>query len=128
MLGIMSNVTVLIVEDDPAIRNLYGDAFEHAGLTVLKACDGKEGVELALAHHPDAILMDIMMPVMNGHQAMSKIRKDTWGKNAKVVYLTNMSDAENVVHAVEHGSEEYIIKANASIKDVVNKVRMIMRA
>lgn len=124
----MNKPTVLIVEDDTDIRGLYADAFTAAGIIVLTATNGAEGVELALEHHPDAILMDIMMPVMGGHEAMNKIRKDTWGKNAKVVYLTNMSDAENIVHAVEQGSDEYIIKANLTPREVVNHVRMAMRA
>ena len=124
----MNKPTVLIVEDDTDIRGLYADAFTAAGITVLTATNGAEGVERALEHHPDAILMDIMMPVMGGHEAMNKIRKDAWGKNAKVVYLTNMSDAENIVHAVEQGSDEYIIKANLTPREVVNHVRMAMRA
>ncbi len=124
----MKKPTVLIVEDDAMIRKLYADAFELAGLTVLQAENGEEGVALALAEHPDAILMDIMMPVMNGHEAVAKIRRDAWGKSAKIIFLTNMSDAENVVHAVEAGSDEYIIKANASVKEVVNQTRMAMRA
>jgi DNA-binding response OmpR family regulator len=124
----MNKPTVLIVEDDTDIRGLYADAFTAAGIIVLTATNGAEGVELALQHHPDAILMDIMMPVMGGHEAMNKIRKDAWGKNAKVVYLTNMSDAENIVHAVEQGSDEYIIKANLTPREVVNHVRMAMRA
>lgn len=119
---------VLIVEDDPMIQKLYADAFELAGLAVRTARNGEEGVTVALEHHPDAILMDIMMPGMNGHEAVSKIRRDSWGKSAKIIFLTNMSDAENVVHAVEQGSEEYIVKANATVKEVVNKTRMAMRA
>jgi DNA-binding response OmpR family regulator len=123
----MKATTVLIVEDDKDIRNLYSEAFKIAGITVLTATNGNEGVVAALKHHPDAILMDIMMPVMGGHEAMNKIRKDAWGKNAKVVYLTNMDDAENIVHAVEQGSNEYIIKANMTPKEVVNQVRMAMQ-
>ena len=124
----MVDATVLIVEDDENIRELYSDAFGIAGIHVLKASNGKEGVDLALKHHPDAILMDIMMPEMNGHVAVSHIRRDPWGKSAKVIFLTNMSDAENVVHAVEEGTEEYIIKANATVKEVVNRTRTAMRA
>jgi DNA-binding response OmpR family regulator len=127
MLKIMNVATVLIVEDDQNIRDLYADAFSIAGILVLTAADGGVGVELALKHHPDAILMDIMMPTMNGHMAVNRIRKDAWGKAATIIYLTNMSDAENVTHAVEQGSEEYIIKANTSVKEVVNRVRMAMR-
>lgn len=124
----MVKTTVLIVEDDDSIRELYADAFSNAKIDVLKASNGEEGVALALQHHPDAILMDIMMPIMGGHAAVNKIRKDPWGKTAKVIYLTNMNDAENVVHAVERGSDEYIIKANLSPKEVVNHTRMVMRA
>jgi len=122
----MKETTVLIVEDDEAIRTLYTTALESAGLSVLSAKDGVEGVEKALKHHPAVILMDIMMPNMNGHQAMQKIRHDSWGKHAKVVFLTNFSDAENVAYAVAEGSDEYIVKANADIKEVINKVRTAM--
>jgi DNA-binding response OmpR family regulator len=124
----MEKPTVLIVEDDTLIRKLYADAFELAGVNVITAENGEEGVQSALEHHPNAILMDIMMPGMNGHEAVSKIRKDSWGKTASIIFLTNMSDAENVVHAVAEGSDEYIIKANATVKEVVNKTRMAMRA
>lgn len=124
----MSNATVLIVEDDPKLREMYTDAFTIAGITVLSTGLGAEGVTLALTHHPDAILMDIMLPGMNGHEAVSKIRLDRWGRNATIIYLTNLSDAENVAYAVGKGSSEYIVKANTPPKEVVNKVRMAMRA
>lgn len=123
----MTNTVVLIVEDDENILELYATAFTQVGIEVLKAKNGLEGVELALKHHPDAILMDIMMPIMNGHKAVEKIRLDTWGRDAKIVFLTNMSDAENVFLAVEKGSEEYIIKSNTPVKEVVNQTRMAMR-
>ena len=122
----MIETTVLIADDDKSIRNLYLDAFTASGIKVLTASDGIGCVEQALKHHPDAILVDIMMPEMNGHEAVSKIRLDEWGKTAKIVYLTNLSDAENVVHAIEQGTEEYIVKANTSPKEVINKVRLAM--
>ncbi len=124
----MSIPTVLIVDDDENIRELYSDAFSNAKINVLTASNGADAVALALEHHPNAILMDVMMPIMDGHVAVSNIRKDVWGKTATVVYLTNMSDAENVIHAVEQGSSEYIIKANLTPKEVVNHVRMAMHA
>jgi CheY-like chemotaxis protein len=119
-------LSVLIIEDDKNIRDMYDDAFSDVGLTVYKAENGKEGISLALEHHPKVILVDIMMPGMNGHQVVNAIRKDTWGKDAHVIYLTNMSDAENVVAAVAQKPEEYIIKSNASIKEVINTVRTAM--
>jgi CheY-like chemotaxis protein len=118
--------SVLIVEDEEPIRELYSDALEGVDLHVHKASNGGEGIELALKHHPDVILMDIIMPGMSGHKAVQEIRKDNWGKEAHIIFLTNMSDAEDVVKAVAQGSEEYIIKANTPIHDVINKVRTAM--
>lgn len=122
------NTTVLLADDDANIRDVYSTAFTTAGINVLTAVDGQECVELALKHHPDAILVDILMPGMDGHTAVSKIRLDDWGKTARVVYLTNLSDAENVVTAVKQGTEKYIVKANTSLKEVVNQVRMAMHS
>lgn len=118
-------VKILIMDDDQFIREMYAEALSAIGLLVLQAKDGKEGVELALIHHPAAILVDIMMPVMGGHAAVHQIRKDPWGKDAKIIYLTNMEDASNIVMAVEHKTEKYVIKANTPVKDVVNLVRTV---
>lgn len=126
MSRLKDELTVLVVEDDKNIRDMYDDAFSRAGLTVFKAEDGEKGIFLALLHHPKVILVDIMMPGMNGHQVVNAIRKDAWGKDAHVIYLTNMSDAENVVQAVAQKPEEYIIKSNVSIKEVINIVRTAM--
>lgn len=124
----MSKPAVLIVEDNQNLRELYTDAFELAGISVLATGVGAEGITLALKHRPNAILMDIMLPGMSGHEVVKKIREDDWGKRAIIVYLTNMADPENVVHAVEKDASEYIVKANTTPKEVVNKVRMAMRA
>lgn len=118
--------TILIADDDIIIREMYSAAFTAAGIDVIEATDGYQCVELALEHHPDAILIDIQMPGIDGHKAVSKIRLDDWGKKARVVYLTNMSDAENVVNAVGQGTDKYIVKANTSVKEVVNQVRLAM--
>ncbi len=118
-------ISVLIVEDDKNIRDLYTMALENVGFVVLQAVDGGEGVVLALKHHPGAILMDVGLPTMSGHKAVHEIRKDTWGKDAKIIYLTNRDDVENISRAVEQKTEKYIIKANTEVKDVVNLVRTI---
>ena len=119
----MANPTVLIVEDDPNIRDLYKDALEMSGLKVILARNGEEGVKAAFEHHPDLILADLMMPEMDGHQMMERIRHDAWGKQAKVIFLTNLSDPETVFKSVKLKPEEFIVKAHTEVKDVVNQVR-----
>ena len=121
-----TNKFVLIVEDDTSIRELYAMALIKAGIDVKMAEDGKQGVDIALAEHPAAILLDIDMPIMNGHQAAEKIRQDDWGKNVPIIFLTNHSDAANVAHAHMLKPDDYIVKANVPIKELVNKVRMAM--
>jgi DNA-binding response OmpR family regulator len=118
--------TVLIIEDDTNIRDMYTDAFNGVGLTVFTAKNGDEGVTMAFTHHPKVILVDIMMPGKNGHQVVAEIRKDSWGKDARIIYLTNMTDAENVVNAVAQKPEEYIIKSQMEVKEVINIVRTAM--
>lgn len=124
----MEKPIVLIVDDDDSIRSMYKDAFDIVNVQTLTAQNGDEGLRLALTHHPNAILIDIMMPGMNGHETVNKLRRDPWGKDAKVIYLTNLSDPENVVSAVAQGSEEYIIKSNLSPTEVVRLTRTIMGA
>lgn len=121
----MSSIKVLTVEDDTDLREAITMALENAGFEVFSAKNGAEGVQQALTHHPDVILMDVMMPIMNGHEAVDKIRNDAWGKNAKVIFLTSLSDAENVVHAVSQGSGDYLVKPHTSLEDIVNKVKLV---
>lgn len=117
---------VLLVEDDKNIRELYAMALVNAGIEIMMAENGEQGVEMALKHHPSVILMDIEMPKLNGHQAVERIRQDSWGKDAKVIFLTNLSDAADVAHAVMQKPEDYIVKANTPVKEIVNQVRIAM--
>ncbi len=119
---------ILLVEDDMMIRELYATAFINEGMEVIMAEDGKQGLDLALEKKPAAILFDIDMPVMNGHQAAEKLRMDEWGKTVPIIFLTNHSDAANVAHAHMLKPDDYIVKANTPIKDIVNKVRMAMHS
>jgi DNA-binding NarL/FixJ family response regulator len=99
-------------------------ALINAGFNIIMAQNGKQGVDMAIEHHPDLVLLDIDMPIMNGHEAAKNIRLDTWGKNARIVFLTNHSDAQNVAHAIMLKPEDYIVKVNVPVKDVVNQVRI----
>jgi len=118
--------SVLIIDDDDAIRDMYATAFELAGHEVFKAENAEDGVALALTKQPSIILMDITMPGASGHEAVEKIRADAWGKTAKIMYLTNLSDAGNLMEAVEQKSDEYIVKSNTDPKDIVKKAEALM--
>lgn len=122
----MSDYTILTVEDDSDLRDAIAVALREAGFSVLTAATGTEGVRLALTEHPAVILMDIMLPELNGHEAVKKIRDDVWGQHAKIIFLTSQTEAENVVYAVESGSDAYIIKPHTTLAEIVQKVREVL--
>ncbi len=119
----MSQKKILLVDDDNDLRSVLSDALETANFTILQAKDGEEGLMLALKEKPDLILLDIMMPKLNGHQTLKALRKDAWGKTAKVILLTSLDDATNVTEAVEQKSSDYIMKSNTSLEDIIKKIK-----
>lgn len=115
---------ILIVEDEPDIREAIAEAIEQAGFVVSTAENGATGLRLALNEHPDLILLDIIMPIMDGHTFLEKLRNDSWGRSAKVIMLTSMDDVKNIANAHEGAIEDYIIKAHSSLDEIINKVRL----
>src|ERR1035437_8965415 len=85
---------IAIIEDDQAICQMYRFKFEAEGYNVEIAENGKLGLELAEKMRPDIILLDLMMPEMNGDEMLALLRKTTWGKDIKVIILTNMGEQE----------------------------------
>ena len=102
------------------------EALAEAHFTVVTATNGKEGVELALLHKPDLILLDIRMPVMDGIEALKNIRKDPWGRTAKIIIMTAMDDVNNIATAHEARLDDYLIKTHTSLDELLTKVRMTL--
>jgi two-component system, OmpR family, alkaline phosphatase synthesis response regulator PhoP len=114
---------ILVVEDEPAVSLALVDALTHEGFTVMSAKDGQNGLATALAEHPDVIVSDIKMPIMTGLEMLNTLRADPWGKNAKVIILSNMSDLETLQKAMEHGAFHYMVKGDSSMADIVAAVK-----
>lgn len=121
-----TRTTILIVEDEQSQRKALVDKFTREGFSVLEARDGKEGFAAALQKQPHIILLDIVMPKMDGMTMLKKLRQaNTWGKGVPVVLLTNLSsDDEKITKGVtEDEPAYYLVKSNWTISDVVEKVR-----
>jgi CheY-like chemotaxis protein len=118
---------VLVVDDDENLRTVLLDKLNMSDFSAVGASNGKEGLEKALKTHPDVILLDIIMPVLNGWEMLKELRKDEWGKNAKVIMLTVIEDTEAIARAVEDDSLAYLIKTNESMDSVVEKVKTMLR-
>ena len=118
--------TILFVEDEQSLRSVLRDKFSREGFNVLEAKNGKEELEISMREHPDLILLDIIMSVMDGIAMLKKLRQDAWGKIAKVIMLTNLSDNEKLSETITQGSYEYLVKSDCKIENVVAKVRELL--
>ena len=114
---------VLVVEDDRVLRRVIVDNLKAEGFTVVEAEDGVAGLASAVAEHPDLILLDVVMPKMDGIAMLEKLREDHWGKDAQVIMLTNLSDADKVSFAAEKGVKDYLVKADWDITSIIQKVK-----
>ena len=115
--------SILVVEDEPSLCNALCKMLIKANFEVNRATDGREGLDLALKNHPDLILLDLMMPVMDGITMLGELKKDKWGKDALVFVLTNSDDVYKATEAVTAGAYAYFIKSNWELSDVVDKIK-----
>lgn len=113
----------MLVEDDTALIRVLSERLEREGITVHKALDGVEGLEAAAKHHPNLILLDVIMPRMDGFTMLKKLREDEWGKTAEVILLTNLGQVDDVELGAKYGAREYLIKSDWKMADVVDKIK-----
>lgn len=114
---------IAIIEDDPVINQMYRMKFEADGFEVQLADNGKRGVALVEAFHPDIILLDMQMPGMNGDEALKLIRAEDWGKDIPVIILTNLGEEEAPKGIRSLGIHSYIVKADLTPRQVVERVK-----
>jgi len=114
---------LLLVEDDEALLDaLKSELNQKDEFVVFVAKDGNEGLEVALREHPQLILLDLLMPKMDGIAMLKKLREDEWGKNVKVIILTNLDDKNKIAEAVANRVFDYMIKSNWKLGDIYKKV------
>mgnify|MGYP001575448358 CR=1 FL=1 len=118
--------TILIIEDEPAQIHALEKTFQKEGYAVHTAENGREGFEAAKAQAPDVVLLDIIMPVMDGIAALEKINSDPATKHIPVIVLTNFALYEKVHPFMSPGKDHFLTKINASLKDIVVKVNTIL--
>lgn len=114
---------IAIIEDDRAISQMYRIKFEAEGFEVETADNGKLGLELTEKMKPDVILLDLMMPEMNGDEMLAKLRATAWGKDIKVIILTNMGEQEAPPALRELGVKRFIVKAEMTPRQVAEMVK-----
>ena len=115
--------TILIVEDESDLRMLINSKLTEEGYNTLEAENGKVGLETAIAQHPDVILLDIVMPVMDGLSMLKELRQDPWGKEARVIILSNLSEAEKIGEGMEKNVYDYLVKSDWNPNDIVDLIK-----
>jgi DNA-binding response OmpR family regulator len=114
---------IAIIEDDQAISQMYRMKFENDGYEVETAENGKIGLELIKNMKPDIILLDIMMPEMTGDEMLKKLRQEPWGKDIKVLVLTNIGEQELPKYLKSLGILGIIMKAELTPRQVSQRVK-----
>ncbi|MFA5877167.1 MAG: response regulator [Candidatus Paceibacterota bacterium] len=118
--------TILIVEDEISLRNALRDKFTREGFIVFDAKDGEIGLAVGIREQPQLILLDLMMPKMDGMTMLHKLRSENeWGKSVPVILLTNLgADDKTIMKEIEEDTRAYyLVKSNWSMDQMVEKVK-----
>lgn len=118
--------TILIVEDDSFLLSMYVTKMEMSEYSVLQAVDGKQALKLALEKMPDLILLDILLPEMDGFEVLKALRENPKGKDMPVILLTNLGQKEEIEKGLAMGASDYLIKAHFTPQEVMSKIEKVL--
>lgn len=122
----MAKQTILVVDDEKDLLDLIEYNLKKEGFDVLKAENGEEGIAVAKEKNPDLVLLDIMMPKMDGMQAVEEMRKDDQLKNIPIIFLTARSDEKTEVEGLNKGGDDYITKPISTTK-LISRIKAVLR-
>lgn len=120
------NTKILIVEDEEILLTALSEELKSEGFNIVGAKDGVEGVEKAQVEKPDLILLDLVMPRLDGIGALKQLKEGEQTRDIPVVILTNLSDYDKISDALTLGAMDYLVKANYRLEDLVNKVKTVL--
>ena len=114
---------ILLIEDESALQKTIGDALSQEGFEVLSALDGEVGLRLAQEKCPDGILLDLILPKVNGFDVLKNLKESKETKNIPVIVLTNLEGMEDIQKALDLGATTYLVKSNYTLEEVVEKIQ-----
>lgn len=119
---------ILIIEDERPLQEALSETLTHEGFECICTDDGEEGLQSVLEQKPDLIMLDLVMPKVDGFEILKKLRADPWGSTARVIILTNLAaeNSDRIRAAVDTYPEFYLVKSNWSIGNVVKKTKEIL--
>jgi len=118
---------LVIVEDNPALSEIYKIRMEILGYKCFVALDGKVALEIIEREKPNLVLLDLMVPIIAGDQILETMRSSEWGKNIKVLIISNLNEADAPAGLRDKGIEGYVVKANLKDDDLDKLVNVILK-
>lgn len=118
---------ILLIEDDADQRTMYVTKFEQKNWLILAAKNGREGIVLAVSELPDLILLDVIMPELDGVEVLRRLKNNSRTHSIPVIMLSNLSEKQIVDQCLSLGAENYIIKADLSPADLVATVGKFLK-
>jgi len=123
----IKNPRILLIEDDTFLSGMYVTKLGLENFEVALASDGKQGLKMALEEQPDLILLDIILPKLDGFEILKAVRKDKNTKNIPVILLTNLGQKDDVERGLSLGATDYLIKAHFMPSEVVDKIKRLIK-
>ena len=117
---------ILIIEDESALQKTLGDMLSREGYKVVKALDGEIGLRLAKSELPNLIILDIILPKMNGFEVLEALKKDPQTQDIPVIVQTNLESMDDIERALGGGASTYLVKSNYSLEEVLQKVKQAL--
>lgn len=114
---------ILLVEDDKFLRDLLARKLQDENLTVVLAVDGEEGVKKTEEEKPDLMLLDLILPGINGFDVLKKVKENPKTSDVPVIVLSNLGQKEDVERALSLGAKDYLIKANFTLEEIFEKIK-----
>ena len=120
-----NNTTILIVDDSPTEIHIFKKLLEKQGYNIITAANGQEGLDMAKRDHPDLIIMDVVMPVLNGFQATRKLRNDQETADIPVIMVTTKGQETDINWGKRQGANEYLIKPVMPV-ELLSKIKALL--
>jgi len=120
-------IKILLVEDDTFLLGMYATKFELDGFKVITAEDGEKAVRSALKELPDVILLDIILPKLNGFEVLKQLKQEPTTAKIPIILLTNLSQKDEIEQGLKIGAVDYLIKAHFMPSEVVEKIKKVLR-
>jgi len=118
---------ILLIEDDPFLSRMYVKKFTDSGCKIITAFDGRKGIDLAKKEHPNLIILDLILPEIDGYEVLNVLKKNMVTASIPVVILSNFFQKDDISRCLKAGAKDYLIKTHCMPSEVVEKVMNILK-